>query len=118
VNAESRATASGSAAIQVDRLSRRTFLASMGSLVVSVAFAAEPAGMGGQSRKPSAASAAAMYRPNAWVTIGADDIVTVISPASEMGQGVKTSLPLLVAEEMDADWNKVRILQAPAEGVR
>jgi len=115
VNAESRATASGSAAIQVDRLSRRTFLASMGSLVVSVAFAAEPAGMGGQSRKSSAGSPAAMYRPNAWVTIGADDFVTVISPASEMGQGVKTSLPLLVAEEMDADWNKVRILQAPAD---
>jgi isoquinoline 1-oxidoreductase beta subunit len=115
VNAESRATASASTVIQVERLSRRAFLVRAGSLAVSVAFAAEPEGTRAQSGKSSTRGAAGMYRPNAWVTIGADDIVTVISPASEMGQGVKTSLPLLVAEEMDADWEKIRILQAPAD---
>jgi isoquinoline 1-oxidoreductase beta subunit len=56
-----------------------------------------------------------LRRPNAWVTIGTDDLITLISPASEMGQGVMTAIPLLIAEEMDADWQKVRIQQAPTD---
>jgi isoquinoline 1-oxidoreductase subunit beta len=56
-----------------------------------------------------------LSHPNVWVTIGTDDLITLISPSSEMGQGVMTSIPLLIAEEMDADWQKVRILQAPAD---
>lgn len=48
-----------------------------------------------------------------WVTIGVDGIVSIMSPANEMGQGTKTSLPLILAEEMDADWAKVRIVFAP-----
>ena len=45
--------------------------------------------------------------PNIWVTIGADDTITVQYPATEMGQGSSTSLPLILADELDADWNKV-----------
>jgi isoquinoline 1-oxidoreductase subunit beta len=100
-----------SAVIKVERLSRRTFLISLGGLSVAVAFAADK--IGTQPRK--AGVARAPYSANAWVTIGADDSVTIISPSSEMGQGVKTSLPLLVAEDLDADWNKVVIIQAPAD---
>jgi len=48
-----------------------------------------------------------------WVTIGADGSVTIMSPAVEMGQGSRTSLPLILAEELDADWDKVHIAQAP-----
>src|SRR5215831_9583195 len=51
---------------------------------------------------------------NAWVSIGADNAVTVVCPAAEMGQGVYTSLPLILAEELDADWNKVKVEFAPA----
>jgi isoquinoline 1-oxidoreductase beta subunit len=50
---------------------------------------------------------------NPWVTISADGTITIMSPASEMGQGSKTSLPLILAEEMDAAWEKVRIVPAP-----
>jgi isoquinoline 1-oxidoreductase beta subunit len=53
--------------------------------------------------------------PNAWLRIGADDIVTVIVNKSEMGQGVYTSLPMLVAEELEADWRKVRVESAPVD---
>src|SRR4029077_14265691 len=54
------------------------------------------------------------FRPNAFIRIGKDNVVTVIVGSSEMGQGVLTSLPQIVAEELDADWSKVRYEQAPA----
>lgn len=52
--------------------------------------------------------------PNAFVRIGADDTVTVLSKHVEMGQGVYTGLATIVAEELDADWNQVRVEGAPA----
>jgi isoquinoline 1-oxidoreductase beta subunit len=50
---------------------------------------------------------------NPWVSIANDGAVYIMSPATEMGQGTTTSLPLVVAEELDADWSKVRIVPAP-----
>jgi isoquinoline 1-oxidoreductase beta subunit len=55
------------------------------------------------------------WMPAAWVRIGTDNSVTVIVPHSEMGQGVHTSLPMMLAEELDADWSLVRMEQAPAD---
>ncbi len=55
------------------------------------------------------------FAPNAFIRIGTDDIITVIVNKSEMGQGVYTSLPLLAAEELEADWSKVRYEAAPVD---
>jgi isoquinoline 1-oxidoreductase beta subunit len=55
------------------------------------------------------------FAPNAWLRIGADDSVRVFVDRSEMGQGVATALPMLLAEELEADWSKVRIAFAPAD---
>ena len=49
-----------------------------------------------------------------WLRIDPDNTVTVLVPHSEMGQGVLTSLPMMAADEMDADWNLVKVEQAPA----
>src|SRR5881396_2795139 len=58
---------------------------------------------------------AASFTPNAFVRIGTDERVTVIVNHSEMGQGVYTSLPMLLAEELDADWNNVAFESAPVD---
>ena len=63
----------------------------------------------------AAASAVEMTgRPlSPWVSIMSDGTISIMSPATEMGQGSTTSLPLIIAEELDADWSKVRIVPAP-----
>jgi isoquinoline 1-oxidoreductase beta subunit len=84
-------------------LSRRSFIVTTGAFSIAVAFGA----------RTETASAAAPYAPNAWVTIGDDNIVTIVAPMVEMGQGVRTSLPLILAEDLDADWSKVRVSETP-----
>ncbi len=56
--------------------------------------------------------------PWVFVSIGDDGIVTIAVHRSEMGQGVRTGMPLIVADELEADWSKVRIQQAPADEER
>lgn len=68
----------------------------------------------GAARFAEAATAAA-FQPNAFIRITPDNVVTVIVGLSEMGQGVLTAIPMLVAEELEADWTKIRVEQAPAD---
>jgi isoquinoline 1-oxidoreductase beta subunit len=55
------------------------------------------------------------FAPNAFVRIGTDNSITVIANHSEMGQGVYTSLPMMLAEELECDWSKVRVEPAPVD---
>ncbi len=57
----------------------------------------------------------APFAPNAWLRISPDDSILVVVDRSEMGQGVATALPMLLAEELEADWTKVQIEFAPAD---
>src|SRR2546429_8163640 len=53
------------------------------------------------------------FAPNAWLRIGADDVVTLTVDKSEMGQGSQTGLAMILAEELEADWAKVRLRPVP-----
>ncbi len=66
------------------------------------------------SAQPAAAAAVSSFTPNAFLRIGNDDRVTVLLSHSEMGQGVWTALPMLIAEELDADWSTIKVEHAPA----
>jgi isoquinoline 1-oxidoreductase beta subunit len=68
---------------------------------------------GGLTGRAAQVFAAESARMNAWVTIGADDVITVMMPVCEMGQGTLTALPMILAEELDADWSKVKAEYAP-----
>src|SRR5512144_448861 len=63
-------------------------------------------------------AATGAFEPNAFVKIGRDNTVTVIVKHLEMGQGVYTGLPTLVADELDAAWSQVRVEGAPADASR
>ena len=90
--------------IAFQSISRRAFLISSGAAAVGIAF-------GSFSKRIFAQLEP--FSPNGWVRVGTDNIVTIYAPACEMGQGVMTAMPLLIAEEMDLDWGRVRVEQAP-----
>ena len=59
--------------------------------------------------------AAKPFKPNAWIEIRPDGVVMIWTGRSEMGQGVKTAMPMIVAEELEADWTRVQVAQADAD---
>jgi isoquinoline 1-oxidoreductase subunit beta len=99
-------------------LSRRDFLkSSLATAGLTLAVSIGPFGYrivnasqgGGGSAGP-----APHLKPNVWFEIAPDGTVTISIPSSEMGQGVRTSLAMIVADELEADWQSVRAVQSPA----
>ena len=56
-----------------------------------------------------------VWDPHVFVSIAPDGTVTIVTSRSEMGTGSRTSLPMVVADEMEADWSRVKIVQAPGD---
>src|SRR6476619_2956670 len=94
-------------------LNRRTFLktsaAAGGGLMIGGYL---PVALG---RSAAALDAAGAFEPNIWLKINSDDTVRIMLSQLEMGQGVMTSMPMLVAEELDMDWSKIRYEWTPAD---
>ncbi len=89
--------------------SRRDFLKDTARLTFALTLAADPHALIGE-----AAAQPAPFAPSVWLTIATDGTITIVSPAAEMGQGSFTTLPLIIAEELDADWAKVKPILPPA----
>jgi len=92
----------------IENVSRRGFLQgalASGALILSARFAPQPL----WAQEDEAATA---FDPSIWMAIASDGTVTIVAHRSEMGNGSRTALPLVVADELDADWSKVKIDQA------
>src|SRR2546426_6952326 len=87
------------------RITRREFVKTGAALVIG--FSLPPRLV----RAPRRAEAP--FAPNAWVRVGTDGIVTLTVDKSEMGQGSQTGLAMILAEELEADWAKVRLGPVP-----
>ena len=106
--------------VTVEKISRRSVLKGLGiagGLVLAApvmsrqAFAAYQTGAGIMPH-------GTVVDPKVFVAIAPDGIVTILAHRAEMGTGVRTSLPLIVAEEMEADWSRVKVKQAPGDEVK
>ncbi|MGH7547294.1 MAG: molybdopterin cofactor-binding domain-containing protein [Gemmatimonadales bacterium] len=93
--------------------SRREFLKT-GALVSGGMVIAFVVPGGKRFAAPQPRRAGRPLAPNAFLRVGSDDSVTVLLAHSEMGQGIWTALPMLIAEELDADWSKVKVEHADA----
>ncbi|HEY2780652.1 MAG TPA: xanthine dehydrogenase family protein molybdopterin-binding subunit [Steroidobacteraceae bacterium] len=105
--------------ISPSRPARREFLKGAGAAVTTLTIGFEWPG----AARPALAHAAAAptsapFAPNAFVRIGSDNSITIISKHIEMGQGAYTGIATVLAEELDADWTQVRVESAPADATR
>ncbi|MFI4888920.1 MAG: molybdopterin cofactor-binding domain-containing protein [Steroidobacterales bacterium] len=109
------------APLVIANVSRRSFLqgaSTFGALVLAVGYpgalrAAEPHKYGAD-----ALAHGWIDSPLVFVAIGKDGIVSIVCHRSEMGQGVRTSMPMIIADELEADWTHVRVVQAPGDELR
>jgi len=97
--------------IDKDQVSRRGMLAGLGGMTFCMALGTDGINLVTQAQAGTMANA----QVTPWVRIAPDGKVTIFTAGAEMGQGSMTSLPMIVAEEMDADWSKVALEWAPAD---
>ena len=90
------------------RINRRTFLKVTGLTVGGLVLAFYV----GEHATALANGKSKNFAPNAFLRIAPDGAIVLYSKAPEIGQGIKTAFPMIIAEELDADWSKVRVEQA------
>src|SRR5271166_25519 len=88
-------------------MNRRDFLGAAAGLTFALTIAPDALSLIDEAFA-DAPDSSAPYAPSVWLKIAPDGTITMVSPAAEMGQGSFTSLPVIIAEELDADWTKVR----------
>lgn len=100
-------------------MDRRSFLRSSalagGGLVLGFYLNPLSRLVGAEVVAPAAGGATGEFAPNAFIRISADGAVTIFAHKPEIGQGIKTSLPMIVAEELEVDWHTVKVVSAPLD---
>lgn len=106
--------------LEVINVGRRVFLAAMpaAALTLSVGFPRLASAEGATKYGADAIPGGWVDNPLVFVAIGSDGEVHIYCHRSEMGQGVRTSLPMVVADELEADWRRVHVRQAPGDESR
>ncbi len=106
---------------RIENVSRRgllTGIAAVGGLVLAAPLLSSRRAMAAYATGASAMPHGTVNDPRVFVSIAPDGAVTIVAHRSEMGTGVRTSLPMIVADEMGADWARVLIVQAPGDEVK
>lgn len=102
---------------KIENVSRRGFLKSIGlgsgALVLGVQFSAllPVPKVIAQGLASSDNTKTKSFQPNVYLTINQDNTVAIVVHRSEMGQGIRTSIPMIVADELEADWHKIQVIQ-------
>ncbi len=96
----------------IQSISRRSFLVGSGTAMVGVMLGG--GGIASLAQAAEQAGAQAGFSPVAWVSISPDNTTLIYSPAAEMGQGTMTSIPAILADDMELDWSLVRVEQSPS----
>jgi isoquinoline 1-oxidoreductase subunit beta len=102
----------------IENVSRRGFLKGVlatGSLVIAAKLAPASAALAGYATGAEKMPHGVRSDPHLFISIAPDGTVTIVAIRSEMGTGSRTSLPMIVADELEADWSRVRVVQAPGD---
>src|SRR5271155_2500554 len=102
----------------VENVSRRGFLRGLiatGGLVVAAEFVPARAALAAYATGAEKMPGGVVTDPHVFVSIDPSGLVTIVAHRAEMGTGSRTSLPMVVAEELDADWSRVRVKQSPGD---
>ena len=107
--------------LMIANVSRRKFLqgaSALGGLVLAVGLPASLRAEGPPKYGADGMPHGWIDSPLVFVAIGEDGIVSIVCHRSEMGQGVRTGMPMIVADELEADWARVRVVQATGDEAR
>lgn len=96
---------------QIENVSRRGFLKKLGISSTALVLGVQLPSMLTIPKALAGSIATSKFAPNVYVQIGLDNIVSIVVHRSEMGQGIRTSIPMIVADELGADWEKIDIIQ-------
>jgi isoquinoline 1-oxidoreductase beta subunit len=102
----------------VENVSRRGFLKGLlatSGLIVAAEFAPTRAGWAAYATGAAKMSGGVVSDPHVFISIDPSGLVTIVAHRAEMGTGSKTSLPMVVADELEADWARVKVVQSPGD---
>ena len=96
---------------QIENVSRRGFLKKLGISSTALVIGVQLPSMLTIPKALAAVVGSDKFTPNVYVQIGIDNIVSIVVHRSEMGQGIRTSIPMIVADELGADWQQIAVVQ-------